>query len=78
MKTAEHRELGGDCTVMVGLDRYVSMFEKQDIVKEFVLGMSDEQFEKYRELPKERQAHLLRLYAEKHHNTNLGVVPYTS
>lgn len=78
MKTSEHRELGGDAVEMARLDRYVSMPEKQDICREFVLNMSDEHFEKFQVLPAERRAYLLRLYAEKHYNTNLGIVPYTS
>jgi hypothetical protein len=78
METSEHRELGGNCTEMVRLDRYVSQPEKLDIVKEFVGNMTDEHFEKYHALSQERKAYLLRLYAEKNHNTNLGIVPYTS
>lgn len=78
MDTSEHRALGGDCTTMVQLDRFVSEPEKLDIVKEFVGNMSDEHYEKYTALPMERKAYLLRLYAEKNHNTNLGIVPYTS
>jgi hypothetical protein len=78
ISTAEHRKLGADCSQMVRLDRFVSAPEKLDIVKEFIENMSHEHFEKYNVLPPERQAYLLRLYAEKNHNTSLGIVPYTS
>lgn len=72
------RELGVDCSEMVKLDRFVSEPEKLDIVKEFISSIPDEHYEKYRALPQERQAYLLRLYAEKNYDTNLGIAPYTS
>lgn len=79
LTTSEHRKLGGDCTMMVGLDRYVSAHKpKHDIVKEFIENMTDDQFDKFHMLPESRRALLLRRYAEKNHGTNLGIVPYTS
>lgn len=62
---------------MVLFDRYISEPEKLEIAKEFVGNMPDKYFERYKVLPFERKAYLLRLYAEKNHNTNLGIVPYT-
>lgn len=63
---------------MVIFDRYISEPEKLAIAKEFVGNMPDKLFDRYKVLPFERKAYLLRLYAEKHHNINLDIGPHTS
>lgn len=78
------RENQGDSVIpdnddheMVLFDRYFSEPEKLAIAKEFVGTMPDALFERYKVLPFERKLHLLRLYAENNHNTNLGISPNT-
>lgn len=73
MANLENALAENDDKEMVLFDRYVTEPEKLAITKEFVGNMTDANFERYKVLPFERKAYLLRLYAQKHHNTDLSI-----